>query len=96
VQQAKLRPHFAWLSLDEGDNDLTRFLIYFVTALQTIEGNIGKGLLAALQSPEAINVEVVLITLLNEVSELANDVTLILDDYHTIESLPVDQAVGLA
>jgi len=94
VQQAKLRPQFAWLSLDEGDNDLTRFLIYFIAALQTIEGNIGKGLLAALQSPEAVNVEVVLITLLNKVSELADDVTLILDDYHEIESLPVDQAIG--
>jgi LuxR family maltose regulon positive regulatory protein len=40
----------AWLSLDESDNDLTRFLTYFVAALQTIEsaGNIGKGALNAL------------------------------------------------
>jgi LuxR family maltose regulon positive regulatory protein len=94
VQQAKIRPHCAYLSLDEGDNDLTQFLIYFVAALQTIEGGIGKGLLAALQSPETVNVEVVLITLLNEVSELADGATLILDDYHTIESQPVDQAIG--
>jgi LuxR family maltose regulon positive regulatory protein len=28
-------PLFAWLSLSEGDNDLTRFLIYFIAALQT-------------------------------------------------------------
>jgi LuxR family maltose regulon positive regulatory protein len=94
VQQAKMRPHCAWLSLDEGDNDLTQFLIYFIAALQTIEGSIGKGLLAALQSPETVNVEVVLITLLNEVSELTDGATLILDDYHTIESQPVDQAIG--
>src|SRR5437764_11972445 len=26
----------AWLSLDEGENDLTRFLTYLVAALQTI------------------------------------------------------------
>ena len=26
----------AWLSLDEGDNDLTRFLTYLVAALQTV------------------------------------------------------------
>ena len=28
----------AWLSLDNGDNDLTRFLSYFVTALSRIDG----------------------------------------------------------
>ena len=35
----------AWLSLDEGDNDLTRFLTYLVAALQTIDVNVGKDLL---------------------------------------------------
>src|SRR5512136_2318314 len=48
----------AWLSLDEGDNDLARFLAYLVTALQTMTarqspaGNIGEGVLAALQAPQ--------------------------------------------
>ena len=35
--------HVAWLSLDEGDNDLTRFLTYLVAALQTILRGIGAG-----------------------------------------------------
>ena len=42
----------AWLSLDEGDNDPTRFLTYLVAALQTIAANIGTGVLAILQSPQ--------------------------------------------
>jgi LuxR family maltose regulon positive regulatory protein len=41
-----------WLSLDEGDNDATRFLTYFVAALRTTEADIGKGALSALQSPQ--------------------------------------------
>src|SRR4030042_5580213 len=38
----------AWLSLDEGDNDPTRFLTYLVAALQTIAPNLGAGLLGVL------------------------------------------------
>jgi len=83
----------AWLSLDEGDNDLPRFLTYFVAALQTIDSNIGKGLLAVLQSPGAVNVEVVFTTLLNEIAEFPDDVVLILDDYHVIESQQIDKAI---
>ena len=37
----------AWLSLDKGDNDPTRFLAYLVAALQTIAPNIGKGVLSS-------------------------------------------------
>jgi LuxR family transcriptional regulator, maltose regulon positive regulatory protein len=42
----------AWLSLDEGDNDPTRFLAYLVAALQTVAPKIGAGVLGALQSPQ--------------------------------------------
>ena len=38
----------AWVSLDEGDNDLTRFLMYLVAALQTIAPKIGEGVLGVL------------------------------------------------
>src|ERR1700693_245601 len=33
----------AWLSLDEGDNDPTRFLTYLVAALRTIAATLGEG-----------------------------------------------------
>jgi LuxR family maltose regulon positive regulatory protein len=84
----------AWLSLDEGDNDLACFLTYLVAALQTIEGNVGQGLLAALQSPGPVNVEPVLTTLLNEIAGLPDNSVLALDDYHVIESQPVDNALA--
>src|SRR3954467_6002149 len=42
----------AWLSLDEGDSDLERFLTYLVTALRTIAPRIGEDALAVLQSPQ--------------------------------------------
>ncbi len=83
----------AWLWLDEGDNDPSRFLAYLVTALQTVESELGQGLLAVLQSPGAVNVEAVLTTLINEITSLSSDLVLILDDYHVIESEPVTKAL---
>ena len=60
----------AWLSLDEGDNDPARFISYLVKALQTIQAGIGEGLLAALQSPQPLQIETILTTLLNEISTI--------------------------
>src|SRR3954447_20409129 len=40
----------AWLSLDAGDSDPTRFLTYLIAALQTIAPHMGEGVLGVLQS----------------------------------------------
>ena len=42
----------AWISLEEADNDLSRFLSYLIAALQTIEADIGESVLGALRSPQ--------------------------------------------
>jgi LuxR family maltose regulon positive regulatory protein len=92
----------AWLSLDEGDNDPARFISYLVKALQTIQAGIGEGLLAALQSPQPLQIETILTSLLNEISAIpenpstgsGQDFLLILDDYHSIDSQPVDQCLA--
>ncbi len=83
----------AWLSLDEEDNNPTRFLTYFIAALQTITANIGKGLLAILQSPQPSPTEAILTTLLNDITTIPDSFVLVLDDYHVIDSQPVDQAL---
>ncbi len=83
----------AWLSLDDGDNDPARFLAYFISALQTIEPNIGAGMLGALQNPQLPPIEYLLTTLLNEITAIPHNFILVLDDYHVIDSKPVDQAL---
>ncbi len=83
----------AWLSLDEGDNDPTRFLLYLIAVLQTVAPQIGTGLVAALQSPQPPATEVILTALLNELTTLAGPFVLVLDDYHVIEAKAVDQAL---
>jgi LuxR family maltose regulon positive regulatory protein len=83
----------AWLSLDEGDNDLSRFLAYLVVALQTISKDVGQGVLAVLQSPQLPPTESILTTLLNEITTVPDNFVLVLDDYHLLDSKPVDEAL---
>ena len=83
----------AWLSLDEGDGDPARFLTYLVAALQTLTPNIGKGLLAVLQSPQPASTESILTALLNEIAALPDHFILVLDDYHLVDARPVDEAL---
>jgi LuxR family maltose regulon positive regulatory protein len=83
----------AWLSLDEGDSDPTRFLIYFVAALQTIVPTIGAGVLGVLQSPQPPPTESMLTALLNDIATLPDHVILVLDDYHILDAKPIDAAL---
>ncbi len=83
----------AWLSLDEGDYDPTRFLTYLVAALQTIAANIGKGMLDLLHAPQPPSIELILTTLLNEITTVPDNFVLVLDDYQVIDSKPVDEVL---
>jgi LuxR family maltose regulon positive regulatory protein len=85
----------AWLSLDEGDNDPTRFLVYLVAALQTVAPNIGEGALVILQSPQPPPTELILTTLLNEITTIPDNFVLVLDDYHVIDAKPVDLSTSV-
>ncbi len=84
----------AWVSQDEGDNDPARFLSYIVAAMQTIEANIGAGISGALQNPQLPSIELLLTSLLNEIAAIPVSFILVLDDYHLIDSQPVDQAIA--
>ena len=83
----------AWLSLDEGDNDPARFMIYLIAALQTIALNIGAGVLKILGAPQPPPTESILTALLNEITTGSNNCILVLDDYHMIDAKPVDNAL---
>jgi LuxR family maltose regulon positive regulatory protein len=84
----------AWLSLDEADNDPARFLAYLVAALQTIAADLGAGLLGVLHSPQPRPTETILTELLNEITVRPDRLVLVLDDYHLIDSPPVDSALA--
>jgi LuxR family maltose regulon positive regulatory protein len=84
----------AWLSLEESDNDSTRFLAYLVAALQRIEETVGHNLLNALQSTQPPSTEDLLTTLVNQIGAMSASVVLVLDDYHLITIQPIHQAIA--
>jgi LuxR family transcriptional regulator, maltose regulon positive regulatory protein len=85
---------FAWLSLDEQDNDLTRFLLYLTAALQNADPAIGQAVLPRLQSSQTVPAETILTLLINDLSRLDSKVGLILDDYHLISNPAVHTALA--
>ena len=84
----------AWLSLDEGDSDPSRFLAYLIAALQTVAPGVGDGVLTVLQSPQPPPLESTLTALLNDITTIPSDVVLVLDDYHALDAKPVDDAMA--
>jgi LuxR family maltose regulon positive regulatory protein len=79
----------AWLSLDEGDSDLTLFLRYFIAALQTIYADACAKTLALLQAGQPPPQAILNTTLLNEIEEFPGEVILVLDDYQFIHGTAV-------
>jgi LuxR family transcriptional regulator, maltose regulon positive regulatory protein len=86
--------NFAWLSLDEQDNDLTRFLTYLSATLQSADPAVGQSVLPRLQSSHIVPVETILTLLINDLNRLDGKVALILDDYHLISNPAVHTAVA--
>jgi len=79
----------AWISLDEKDNDPTRFLTYLVTALQNIQAGTGRIVLDALYSSQPADTEELLTGLTNELAGIQRFFILVLDDYHVITNTQV-------
>ena len=83
----------AWLSLDQCDNDPALFWTYLVAALKTAAPGAGAGALSLLQPPEPPG-EAGLVTLLNDLDAISNDVVLVLDDYHVIDARHVQDGMA--
>ena len=83
----------AWLSLDDQDNDPLRFWTYLGTALQRLAPHVGATLLQSLQAPSP-PLEALLTTLLNDLLTVSEPVTLVLEDYHVIQTPSIHQSLS--
>src|SRR3954452_19558614 len=80
----------AWVSLDEGDNDLITFVSYVVAAMRTIAPTVTfqtQNLLDAVPLPSP---DLLATSLSNDFDQISNDFLLVLDDYHVIANPQID------
>ncbi len=84
----------AWLSLEESDNDLARFLHYFIAALQKIQPGLGQAALDLLDLPQLPPPESLMLPLINDLGALPGDCALVLDDYQVLHDLLIHQTLG--
>ncbi|MCZ7544242.1 MAG: LuxR C-terminal-related transcriptional regulator [Anaerolineae bacterium] len=83
----------AWLSLDDDDNDPTRFLTYLVSALTSATSVDGDAALSLLRSPQPPPPKAILTVLLSRLEAVPHRFALVLDDYHLITAAPVHEAM---
>ena len=85
----------AWLSLEKGENTPTRFWNFFFTAFSTIphlhRAGIGEAILQGFQSAQPPVMEILLPTLVNDLSTLEEEAVLVLDDLHIITESQIHQ-----
>jgi LuxR family maltose regulon positive regulatory protein len=84
----------AWLSLDEGDNDIQIFLAYLCAALDCTKTGLKQEILTMLdtvQSPEPL---AALKVLINSLNTNPKDCVLVLDDYQVITNPEVHKCVA--
>jgi LuxR family maltose regulon positive regulatory protein len=89
---AEKRP-FAWLSLDDRDNDPVRFWCYVLAAFRTVASGVGVGVDDALRSAGGDLTELALPLLVNALTSLSDPIVLVLDDYHAISNADVHQSM---
>jgi LuxR family maltose regulon positive regulatory protein len=66
-------------------------MTYLFAPLQTIDTNVGKGVLAILESPQSPPFKLILTNLLNEITTISVSCIPVLDDYNVIDSKPVEK-----
>lgn len=83
----------AWLSLDDGDNDLAVFLTYLMASLQSVFPDFGEQIEMYSQVSALPPLPTIINYLINEIAQIDEDFVLVLDDLHVIKNRDIHQVV---
>jgi LuxR family maltose regulon positive regulatory protein len=80
----------SWFSVESSDSDPLQFLTYLIASLQNIDKNIGRTALDLLRSPELPPLPSILTVIINSMASVPKDFVLVLDDYHLVDTRPIN------
>lgn len=83
-----------WVSLDKGDNDPVRFWEYIVAALGIYKADFGQNTLLLLHSARNSHPDSYIYTLIEELEQVAEEMVIVLDDYHEIVEPLIHQSMS--
>jgi len=86
-------PNSCWLTLDEGDNQLLQFLHYLVAAIRTCAPAACPTTHSLLSAAHLPSVDYLVTVVVSELSALAGELVLVLDNYHLIHAEAVQQVM---
>ena len=84
----------AWISLDEHDSNLATFLTYLLAAVRSVYPDAGRSSEPLLRAPNFPSPDRLADALLHDLVALPGSLILVLDDYHSIQSLDVHAAMA--
>jgi LuxR family maltose regulon positive regulatory protein len=93
ITNKNLQRQTAWVSLDEGDSDPARFWKYFFAALRTVHPDTDQSILDPLNAPQPPPIDMILISLINELVEDSPPVILILDDLQLVSARQIHEGL---
>ncbi|MET0865854.1 MAG: hypothetical protein ABWZ98_16100, partial [Nakamurella sp.] len=93
--QAAVDRPFAWLSLDDTDNDPAAFWSGLVASIARVVPGFASSVLPALSSVAGVALRAVVARILNEMDGLEQPIVLALDDYHRITDRVCHETVAL-
>src|ERR1700722_19853975 len=80
---------WAWVSLDEGENDAARFLRHLIAALQMASAHIGRDVAEDLITDFATGSRSVLEAIAGDLAQVQHRIVLFLDDLQLVEASEV-------
>jgi LuxR family maltose regulon positive regulatory protein len=86
---------FAWVSLDDRDNDPLVLWNYLVAAIGLVEPDFGSAVAPALGSAGGMALDAIVPRLLNELEATGREIVLVLDDYHSLTNPACHESIAL-